>query len=52
MHLSMFSPRGQWDSHGDLDNFEKLGSNFPSMRKYVLSKIPNLLYYKMIWNYR
>ena len=41
MHLSMFPPEGeQRNSHGELDNFEKLGSNSTPMGKYVMSKIP------------
>ena len=41
LHLSIFSQeRGRRDFHGELDNFEKLGSNSEPMGKYVVTKIP------------
>ena len=39
--INVFSPEGErWDCHGELDNFEKLGSNSPHLGKYVVSEIP------------
>ena len=47
MHLSMFSPRGEWrDSHRELDNFVKLGSSFSPMSRYVVSKMWNRTMYR------
>ena len=40
LELSLFSPRGGVANyHGILDNLKTLGSNFPSLDKYVVSKI-------------